>query len=473
MPGRSGTQQGDAQLEELTRRQYRQWAQHGMQVVQRLAEEHAGPPRWPELDVDRPAVPDGVLTEPHTTHSPPPGPQTVQDAQDNGWLVEVAEHAVEDRLPITVKDNIDVAGMRVRNGTPGATWRMPATSSHAWQQLEHHGAACIGKAALHEMAWGVITPQIANPLDRDRIAGGSSGGSAACVAAGVSAGSLGTDTGGSLRIPAALCGVVGFRPTTGLIDMTGVTALAPEQDTVGPIAHDVRTCARMMEALCGHGLIDIGGADTRLRIGVLAKPGRLDDAVQDAMNNARHGLTQAGVELVDVDDMQFRDAIGVSLTRQLVSSAGLYSHMVHDRPQSFGPEARALLTLGEELTASSGLIARAAQTLTSQTAELFARHRLDVIMTPTTPCIAPAREHTTVDIGGRPEPVAAALPRFTAWASATGMPAISVPVWPHSASRLPAGIQIMAPPHHEHMCIRAAQLIEKLLIENSVGRTTP
>src|SRR5699024_12689735 len=107
-----------------------------------------------------------------------------------------------------------------------------------------------GEAALHEVAWGVIPPRIANPLHRDRMAGGSSGGSAACVAAGVSAGSLGADAGGSLRIPAALCGVVGFRPTTGLIDMTGITALAPEQDTVGPSAHDVRTSARMMEALC-------------------------------------------------------------------------------------------------------------------------------------------------------------------------------------------------------------------------------
>ena len=473
MPGRSGIQQGDAQLEELTRTQYRQWAQHGMQVVQRLAEERTGPPRWPGLDVDRPAVPDGVLTHRHLSTTPRSDGTSVREAYDNGWLVEVAEHAAEDRLRVTVKDNIDVAGMRVRNGTPVATWRMPATSSHAWQQLERHGAACIGKTALHEMAWGVITPQIANPLGRDRIAGGSSGGSAACVAAGVSAGSLGTDTGGSLRIPAALCGVVGFRPTTGLIDMTGITALAPEQDTVGPIAHDVRTSARMMEALCGRGLTDIGGADTRLRMGVLAKPGRLDDAVQDAMNNTRHGLTEAGAELVDIDGMQFRDAIGVSLTRQLLSSAALYGRMVHTQPGGFGPEARALLTLGEELTASSGLIAQAAQTLTAQTAELFARHRLDVIMTPTTPGIAPAREHTTVDIGGRPEPVAAALPRFTAWASATGMPAISVPAWPHGADRLPAGIQIMAPPHHEHMCVRAAQLIEKLLIENSVGRTTP
>src|SRR5699024_2176134 len=196
----------------------------------------------------------------------------------------------------------------------------------------------------------------------------------------------------------ALCGVVGFRPTTGLIDMTGITALAPEQDTAGPIAHDVRTCARMMEALTDRGLIDIGGADTRRRIGVLTKPGRLDDAVQDAMNNTRHGLTKAGAELVDIDGMQFRDAIGVSLTRQLLSSAALYGRMVHTQPEGFGPEARALLTLGEELTASSGLIAQAAQTLTAQTAELFARHRLDVIMTPTTPGIAPAREHTTVDI---------------------------------------------------------------------------
>src|SRR5699024_12582615 len=92
--------------------------------------------------------------------------------------------------------------------------------------------------------------------------------------------------------------------------------------------------------------------------------------------------------------------------------AALYGRTVPTQPEGFGPEARALLTLGEELTASSGLIAQAAQTLTAQTAELFARHRLDVIMTPTTPGIAPAREHTTVDIGGRPEPVAAALPQI-------------------------------------------------------------
>lgn len=468
MPGRSVTQADDAELEELTRTQYRQWAQHGMQVVQRLAALPAEPPRWPQIDVAWPAVPDGALIHPHLAHMPLPDLETVRKARDNGWLVEAAEHMPEDRLPVTVKDNIDVAGMQVGNGTPGATWRTPASSSPAWQQLERHGASCVGKAALHEMAWGVITPQIANPLDRDRITGGSSGGSAACVAAGISAGSLGTDTGGSLRIPAALCGVVGFRPTHGLVDMTGVTALAPEQDTVGPLAHDVRTCTRMMEALSGRGLAGITAPGGHLRIGVLTRPGRLDDAVQDAMNDTLQRLTDAGAELVDIDDMQFRDAIGVSLARQLVSSAALYSRMVNARPQSFGPEARALLTLGEDLAASSDLIAQAARALTAQSAEIFARHRLDVIMTPTTPCIAPPREHATVDIGGRQEPVSAALPRFTAWASATGMPAMSVPVWPHGDDRLPAGIQVMAPPHHEHMCVHAAQLIE-----NSVGRKTP
>src|SRR5699024_11879742 len=137
---------------------HRRWARHGLQVAPRPPQDRTGPPRWPGLDVDPPAVPDGVLTHRHLSTTPRSDVTSVREAYDNGWLVEVAEHAAEDRLRVTVKDNIDVAGMRGRNGTPGAPWRMPATPSHAWHRLERHGAAGSGQAALPGVARRVITP---------------------------------------------------------------------------------------------------------------------------------------------------------------------------------------------------------------------------------------------------------------------------------------------------------------------------
>lgn len=461
------------ELEEQARAQYGQWAEHGMDVVRRLAAEETRRPEWPRTEVDSPRSPaDSVIESLPKTLGSKAESASIPTARERGWLVESAPtiDLSDQRLPVAVKDNIDVAGMRVRNGTPGATWRTPSSSSSAWIRLARSGAVCIGKAALHEMAWGVISPEIGNPVDSSRIVGGSSGGSAACVAAGVSPAALGTDTGGSLRIPAALCGVVGFRPTAGLIDTTGVTPLAPEQDTVGPMALDVQTCAAMMETLSGQKLAADSDAPGSIRVGVLAKPGRLDEDVRCGWQWAQRVLSETGADIVEIDSMIFRDAIGVSLTRQLTSSAALYSQLVRAYPQGFGPEARALLTIGDTFQQSLDPINQAASTLTAQTADLFSKHRLDVIVTPTTPCVAPPRDCTSVTINGRTESVSAALPRFTAWASATGIPAISVPVWPKRAggNGLPTGIQIMAAPNHEHLCVRVARLIEKTL-----GRTTP
>jgi Asp-tRNA(Asn)/Glu-tRNA(Gln) amidotransferase A subunit family amidase len=355
---------------------------------------------------------------------------------------------------------VDVAGLPVHNGTPGY-WREPVTSAPVWQLLVDAGAHCVGKAATHEMAWGVTTPQIPHPTAPDRVAGGSSGGSAACVAAGVATGALGTDTGGSIRIPAALCGVVGLRPTTGAVDMTGITPLAPSQDVAGPLARDVRTCAVMTEVLLGRPLHlapvdDLGG----LRIGILADCGPLDEPTAAAYDRALGGLRDAGAELVPCETGLHREAGGLSLLTMLQESAALHADAVEAGPERFGGEARALLTLGRPLGSRVGDLGRARVRLSDATLRLYAEHRLDAFLTPTTSCVAPHREARTVQLGGREVPVPTALARFTAWAAVTGFPAVSVPA--PVTGPLPVGVQLTTRPHREALALEVAAVVEGL-----------
>ena len=389
-------------------------------------------------------------------------PTTPDDGLATGWLVISAPHPHEPGtgplrgLAVAVKDNIDVAGLPVHNGTPGY-WRNPTQSAPAWQSLEDSGAHCVGKAALHEMAWGVTTPQIHHPLAEERVVGGSSGGSAACVAAGIATGALGTDTGGSIRIPAALCGVVGLRPTTGSLDMSGITPLAPSQDVVGPLARDVRTCAAMLEALLGRPFPLNSAGVSGLRLGVLSEPGPLDEQTAEAYAAALRDLEENGAEIVPCRTPLIREAGGVSLLTMLQESADLYADVVDADPERFGGEARALLTLGRSLQDRAKALARARMRLMAATTQLFAEHRLDAFLTPTTASVAPPRNAATVSLDGRKVPVATALARFTGWAATTGFPAISAP---GPGPGLPVGLQVMARPMREDLCLRIAGAFE-------------
>lgn len=385
-------------------------------------------------------------------------------ALEAGWLVAVLP--VAEALPtgplrglgVAVKDVVDVAGLPVRNGTPGF-WREPTSSAPAWQVLRDAGAHCVGKAATHEMAWGVTTPQIPHPADPQRVAGGSSGGAAACVAAAIATGGLGTDTGGSVRIPAALCGVVGLRPTTGTVDMAGITPLAPSQDVAGPIARDVRTCAAMAEVLLARPLEATPGKVAGLRVGLLDDPGPLDPTTAAAYDATLHGLRDAGVVLVPCRTTLPREAGGVSLLTMLQESAALHAATVEAGPERFGPEARALLTLGRTLQDRATDLGRARARLAAATLQLYGDQRLDAFLTPTTPCTAPRRDATTVELGGRDVPVPTALARFTAWAAATGLPAVSVPA---PSAGLPVGAQFMTRPLQERLALALALAVEAL-----------
>lgn len=453
------------------RNRYVSGMRRGLDVAADLAAEEPGPPGWPHHE---PSF-GPRETRPVWARRPT---RSVGDALDAGWLVTRAApgsttgaHPTQAGplagLSVAVKDIIDVAGLPTRNGTPGGLWREPTESAKAWHRLAEAGADCIGKAATHEMAWGVTTPQIAHPTHPDHITGGSSGGSAACVAAGVSHAALGTDTNGSVRIPAALCGIVGFRPTTGSTELSGITPLAPEQDVVGPMTADVATCVAMLEVLLDRSLRpDHVETLSGLRIGVLERTGRLDPAVAQAYLDTLAALEREGAEVIVCDTPLPRQSDHISLVAMLISSAALHAGAVHADPTSFGDRVRAPLTVGEDLTtADASTVDRARDTLTVRTARLFNEKRLDAFLTPTTPCPAPLRGADTVQIADKEYSVSDALTRFMAWASVACMPAVSVPVPVHG---LPVGMQVMAPAHREDTCIRVALSIEQLTRRKSL-----
>lgn len=362
-------------------------------------------------------------------------------------------------LAMVVKDLLDVAGQPTRSGTPGGAWRDPVVSCEAWERLSGAGAVCVGKAATHEMGWGSTTPAVAHPLDPARLAGGSSGGSAAAVAAGLVAGALGSDTGGSIVIPASLCGVVGLRPTQGVVPLSGATPLAPQQDTIGPLARDVSLCLRLFSLLAARPVAAPVPEVRGLRVGVLAT-GPVQPGVAEQVERAVDLLAAEGARPVPVAVAETGWAAAVSLLVMLHASARLWAPAVVDHPEQWGSAARVLLTLGTELDDRDATMARqGARAVRGALARCFAEASLDALVLPATPCTAPRREDDTVDLDGRPQLVAAALSRYACLGAVTGAPALSVPCGV-DGSGLPVGLQVLGPPRSEALLGRVAATVE-------------
>ncbi|MEX2290139.1 MAG: amidase [Mycobacteriales bacterium] len=362
-------------------------------------------------------------------------------------------------LAMVVKDLLDVAGQPTRNGTPGGAWREPDVSCAAWERLAAAGAVCVGKSATHEMGWGATTPAVEHPQDPARLAGGSSGGSAVAVAAGLVAGALGSDTGGSIGIPAALCGVVGLRPTHGMVPTAGATPLAPGQDTIGPLTRDVSLCLRLFGLLSGRPVPVPVPEVEGLRVGVLTT-GPVQPGVAEQVERAVDGLAGRGARPVYVTVPETGWAAAASLLVMLHASARLWAPAVLARPRHWGSAARALLTLGTELDdADASTALQASRAVRRALADCFATAALDVLVFPTTPCTAPPRGEQTVQVGGRPQLVAAALSRYACLGAVTGAPTLSVPCGVDGAG-LPVGLQVLGPPGSEPLLGRVGATVE-------------
>ncbi|MGH4031694.1 amidase [Actinomycetota bacterium Odt1-20B] len=408
---------------------------------------------------------------------------TVSAERAREEALEAANDAAAGRLrhalhgiPMGLKDLIDVAGAATSaSSRVRADHRAKADSTVA-ARLSSAGAVTVGKTHTHEFAYGLTTPQTNNAWNRDRIAGGSSGGSAVAVAAGTATFSLGTDTGGSIRVPAALNGVVGLKPTYGLVPRTGVTSLSWSLDHVGPITRTVADAAVVLSVLAGHDPGDPAslvapatpyrpGATTDLtglRVGVPRNYyfDRVDAEVETTVRHAIDQLQALGARLVEVEIPMTRYLHATQWGLMVPEATAYHEQTLRTVPELYQADVRTLLEAGELMPAGDYLRAQRSRTLMRQAwARLL--DEVDVIAAPTVPATAAAADEETITWpDGTVESVSDAYVRLSAPANITGVPSLSVPVG-FDAAGLPVSMQLLGRPLGESTLLRVGHAYEQ------------
>jgi aspartyl-tRNA(Asn)/glutamyl-tRNA(Gln) amidotransferase subunit A len=379
-------------------------------------------------------------------------------------------------IPIGIKDNYLTADMPTTAGTtaPGATF--PFRDSAVAARLRASGAILIGKTRTHEYAWGTETPPVCNPWDHTRIPGGSSGGSGAAVAAGLCLAAMGSDTGGSIRIPASFCGTVGLKPTFGRISRDGIVPHSWSLDHAGPLTRSVTDAALLLGVLAGRDPADPATlaapvedyvAATRepsvagLRVSVIRNhffdnnQPDIDVAVEDAIR--WFSAQGASVREVRLPNLQY--GLGAIFAIELASSAAYHDLALQDgRTRHYTKDVRSLVEMGRLVSGADLLKAEQFRRLLMSD---FSRvlQEADIILGPTEPVTAPPIGAATVQVGDVEESALAATWRLTYPYNLTGMPAISLPCG-FDRVGLPIGLQIAARPLGEATLLRAAAAYE-------------
>ena len=380
-------------------------------------------------------------------------------------------------VPLGLKDLFDTAGIRTTAGSRFFADRIPDRDAAVVEKLRGAGAVIIGKLNMHEWALGVTNDNphfgaCRNPWALDRIPGGSSGGSAAALAAGMCFGALGSDTGGSIRIPAALCGVVGLKPTYGRVSTRGVVPLSWHLDHVGPMARRVTDVALLFDVIAGRDPADPGSEDVTVddtlrgidegvagwRIGVIGDEwlGDLDAEVRSAVGAAVEALASAGAWIEPQDAPELPDAARLNGLMTTSDAAAFHRERLETLPNDFGADVLARLRRGASYSAPDYADARRQQTILRRTfASWFAERGgpLDAVVLPTTPRPAPPIN------GLDAVATAAVLTRLTAPFNLTGLPAMSVPCGVTSEG-LPIGLQIVGAPWSERRVLRVGRAFE-------------
>lgn len=386
-----------------------------------------------------------------------------------------------DGVVVAIKDNFVTEGMPTQAGfahyVPAADMPREATLV---QRLREAGAIIIGKTRMHQFAWGMQTPPARNPWDQTRIPGGSSGGSAIAVAAGLATAAIGTDTGGSIRIPAALCGTVGLKPSFGLVSRHGLVPHSWSLDHAGPLCRSVEDAAILMEAIAAPDQRDpaSAGRPSEAYLRNLRAPHRplrfavcrnyFFDAVTDEVKAAVDGLVRAlqagGHDVVDVEVPDLAHGLGAIFAIELSSSTAYLQPLLNGKASHLlDPDVRLLVEMGRFVSGADYLQAeRFRRRLGLAFASVF--ENVDVILSPTMPLTAWRHDDTRVRIGTRDESIVAVSWRLTYPWNLLGMPAMSVPIG-FGAGQLPIGLQIGGPAFGED-----AVLCAGLIIENMVGR---
>jgi aspartyl-tRNA(Asn)/glutamyl-tRNA(Gln) amidotransferase subunit A len=384
-------------------------------------------------------------------------------------------------VPLAHKDMFDVAGRLVRYGSRVRGAHRAGASATVIERLETAGALRIGALNMAEFALGptghnAIWGDCRNALDPAFMAGGSSSGSGAAVGACASFGALGSDTGGSVRIPAAANGVVGLKPTYGRISRHGSMRLAPSIDVIGPLARSVRDCARLLRVVAGHDARDAQSSHLPvpdyesllervvrgLRIGV-PRNYFFDVATEDvrvAMQRSLDGLRAQGAELVELEVPDVQPLAELSRAIVYSEASGLHAHWLRERADAYSPQVRVRASTGFGIPAAlyyEALLLRVPM-LRRFVAEVFAR--CDVLHTPTLPIPTPTLAEVDVGAGESLWRTLSRLVHCTAPINFLGLPALAVPA-AKAANGMPTSVQLIGRPFSEALLLRAAAAHER------------
>ncbi|MDH3636070.1 MAG: amidase [Gammaproteobacteria bacterium] len=368
-------------------------------------------------------------------------------------------------IPYTCKDLYDVKGLVTTGGSQVLQDNLAQEDAAAVKRMDRAGAIFIGKNNLHEFAYGATgentlygTPP--NPYDHSRLAGGSSSGSAAALGFGLCAAALGTDTGGSVRAPAAICGLVGFKPTFGRVSTEGVIPYSWTLDHIGTLTRSAADAGLLFESLAAqHRPTESKGLD-QLTVGV---PDafffeRCDSEILDSVDALMNFLREAGANLKPVAMPSMEYTRTVSLTVQMPEALSYHSRYLEQWGHLYSQDFRAGLALGQCLLAEQYIRARRfIETYRNTMHQVFAG--IDVILTPATPVIAPKIGVIEVTVDGHAEPAGNAITRYTSFFNMTGHPAITLPCAMHSEG-LPMGVQLVGKHFGDEQLIDIAHQIE-------------
>jgi aspartyl-tRNA(Asn)/glutamyl-tRNA(Gln) amidotransferase subunit A len=379
-------------------------------------------------------------------------------------------------IPIAIKDNYDTVGVATRNGSQVFADRMPRQDAATWVRLRDAGAVLLGKTTMSEAAWGVDFPPVRNPWDVGRNPGLSSGGSGAAVGAGLCFMAMGSDTGGSIRIPAGLSGVVGLKATYGRVPRTGVMPHTWSLDHAGPLTRRVEDAALVLGVIAGHELHDPGSADVPIgdyigdlkrglhgmRIGLPREHfwDRLETRVETVVRQALGDLKKAGAQVTQVSIPHMAGALGAILVTEMASVTAWHDKYLKSpaRRAQYTPEVRALMDAGKFIFATDFLKAqRLRRVLVDEVRAAF--EGIDVLVTPTLPLCAWDVAESHVEIAGQPEHVLHACWRYTYPWNLTGLPALSVPCG--FADGLPVGLQFVGRPFDEAAILRVGHAYQE------------
>jgi aspartyl-tRNA(Asn)/glutamyl-tRNA(Gln) amidotransferase subunit A len=383
-------------------------------------------------------------------------------------------------IPIALKDMFETRGIRTTFGSKVFEDYVPDHDAAVVERLQAAGAVLVGKTGMHELAYGITSNNpwfgaVRNPWDTDRIPGGSSGGSGAAVACGMAFMAMGSDTGGSIRIPSSFCGTAGLKPTFGRVSCFGTLPVDFSLGHMGPLAATVRDTAVTLDAIAGHDPRDPGTSRVPVPDSYVPPPGVsikgmriglpenffFDNVTPEVNAAVRHMAAVAETLGASVHTVRVPDFLAINAVARVIlltEASAIWESRMSRRDQ-FGADVLALLDQGRLLPATDYINAqRLRRLLTAEFSQIW--KSVDVLLAPATPMPAPRIGQTTVEFNGLTEDTRLASTRFARGFNLLGVPMLSMPCGFSADDGLPLGMQIAAPPFAEERLLRVGAALE-------------